>query len=72
MSLEERMAKFEGRLDEISKRIDDLRNDLTHRIDELAVRIDRLQNEVHSSRNWTIGLLITMWVTIILAIFLKG
>jgi len=65
------MAKVEGRLEEISKRIDELRNDLTHRIDGLTVRIDGLQNEVHSSRNWTVGLLITMWVTIILAILLK-
>lgn len=72
MSLEERMAKVEGRLEEISKRIDELRNDLTHRIDELTHRIDGLQSEVRSSRNWTVGLLITMWVTIILAILVKG
>jgi hypothetical protein len=62
MSLEERMAKFEGRLDEFSKRIDDLRNDLP--IESIDFRTRSTPPEI--------GLLITMWVSIILTIFLKG
>jgi hypothetical protein len=39
------MAKVEGRLEEISKRIDEPRNNLTYRIDGLTNRIDALQKK---------------------------
>jgi ABC-type transporter Mla subunit MlaD len=59
------IKSFLWRLEEFSTRIAELRNDLTH-------RIDALQSEIHSLRNWMVGLLITIWVTIILAILMKG
>jgi len=52
--LEERLARLEGRVEELSKRvdeglasvnrsIDDLRNDMNHRFAELSKRIDDLK-----------------------------
>jgi len=86
--LVKRLARVEGRVEELSKRIDDLRNDMNHRFEELSKRIDDLRNDVNHrleelskrvdrveerlDRNfrWTIGVLITMWVTTILTILL--
>jgi len=55
--LEERLARLEGRVEELSKRVDDLRNDvnarfselrndMNHRFAELSKRIDDLRNDI--------------------------
>jgi hypothetical protein len=48
-SIEERIAKIEGILEQISLRL----------------------NHVETNQRWTLGILVTMWVTIILAILFK-
>jgi len=70
--LEERLGRLEGRLEELSKRVDDLRNDMNHRFAELSKRIDdlrsdvrRLEDRLESRVKWLMGTLITMWTTII-------
>jgi len=67
MSVEERLARIEGILEQMDKRI----NDLVHRIDRLKSRIDRLEDRVGrledrmlSQFKWTVGLIITMWATV--------
>ena len=55
--LEERIAKIEGIVSQINER-------LNHLGDEIM----GLRGEISSSRNWTIGLIISMWVTVILAV----
>ena len=72
VSLEERLARLEGRVEELSKRVDDLRNDMNHRFAELSKRIDdlrtdirRLEDRLESRFKWLMGTLITMWITII-------
>jgi len=70
--LEERLARLEGRVEELSKRVDDLRNDMNHRFAELSKRIDdlrsdvrRLEDRIESRFKWLMGTLITMWISII-------
>jgi len=58
--LEERIARIEGQIDEMSKRLNHIESDIKE------LRIDQKSNF-----KWIIGLLITMWVTIIIAIMLK-
>ncbi|KPV61731.1 MAG: hemolysin XhlA [Candidatus Bathyarchaeota archaeon BA2] len=55
-SLEERMARLEGALAEISKRLNHLEDDL---------------RDLRRDIRWIIGILITMWITIILTILFK-
>jgi hypothetical protein len=63
--VEERVARVEGRVEEVSKRIDDLRNDMHHRFEGVDKRFNDLKWEV---RIWFIVLiaLITVFT------FLKG
>ena len=77
--LEERLARLEGRVEELSKRVDDLRNDMNHRFAELSKRIDDMSKRIDDLRNdirrledrfegrfkWLMGTLITMWISII-------
>jgi tetrahydromethanopterin S-methyltransferase subunit G len=58
--LEEGLAKIEGRVEELSKRVDDLRNDMNHRLAELSKRIDDLKWFFYITWGVTWGLLIAM------------
>lgn len=69
--MEERLARLEGRVEELSKRvdeglasvnrrIDDLRNDMNHRFAELSKRIDDLKWFFYITWGVTWGLLIAM------------
>ncbi|MFZ6016345.1 MAG: hypothetical protein ACOYU0_01775 [Nitrospirota bacterium] len=57
MALEERMAKVEGILEEVRTRL----NHFESRFDQIDRRF-----------NWLMGIMLTMWVTIILTIIFKG
>ena len=63
--LEERIAKIEGIVSQINERL----NHLGDEIMGLRGEITSIRGEITNSRNWTIGLIITMWVTIMLAVF---
>ena|GEM_PF-4175487 len=41
-------SKLEDRVEELSKRIDDLRNDMNHKFEELSRRIDDLRSDTIS------------------------
>jgi uncharacterized coiled-coil protein SlyX len=70
--LEERQAKVEATLEQMDKRLTNV--EMTVR--ELNTRIDALTNtlstKIDSNFRWTIGIMITMWVTVILTILFKG
>jgi len=55
--LEERMARVEGILEQMGKRMDDLRNDVGH-LKTMVIGV------------W--GTIVVMWVTVILTTLLKG
>lgn len=67
-TLEERIARLEGLVEGMDRRISNLRDDVNCRLTELWQEIRELRNRFW----WLIGILITMWVTIILTILLRG
>jgi DNA anti-recombination protein RmuC len=60
-----RMAELR---ESVEKRIAEFREEMIYRMDEISRRLDRLESRFW----WLLGILITMWVTIILAILVKG
>ena len=56
-TVEARIARLEGILDQMDKRLSEFREDLTRRMDRLDARFW-----------WLLGIQISMWITIILAI----
>jgi len=71
-SLEERVAKIEGILEEMSKRLNHLESDIANLRSEVKSEISGLRGGVNSLRGdvsslfrWTVGLILGMWVTIL-------
>ncbi len=81
-TLEERLARVEGILEEVRARlnhleteigglrgeINGLRQEMSREIGGLRGEINGLRQEMYTNFRWTLGVLIPMWVTIILAI----
>ena len=74
MGLEERVARIEGileqmdkRFDQVDKRISEFREDFNARLNHLETELRELGNRIW----WVIGIQISMWVTIMLAILIK-
>jgi hypothetical protein len=60
MSLEERVARIEGVLEQVDKRLNHLESD-----------ISSLRSDLNRRFLWLLGVQISMWITIILAILFK-
>ena len=58
-------------LDQLGKRVDDLRSDTNANFGRLDARVDRLENKLESRFQWMIGVQMTSWLTLMLAIFFK-
>ena len=56
---EERLARLEGRVEEVSKRLDDLRNDMNHRFEAIDKRFNDLKWEV---RIWFLILIVLITI----------
>jgi len=81
--MEKGMARLEGIMERINRRlnhveveIDDLRNAVRSETDMLGKEIDDLRSEMQGNFRWLVAMIIgvllaSMWVTIILAAFLK-
>ena len=74
----ERISRFEGKVEELSKRMDDfksdinaLRNEVIAKRNEMNNRMDGLDKKLDSRFLWLLGIQVTMWVTIILTIIFK-
>jgi predicted RNase H-like nuclease (RuvC/YqgF family) len=77
-SLEERVARIEGILEQMDKRLNhleseirDLRVYVESEIKGLRGEIGDLRRDLNNRFLWILGVQITMWVTIILAIILR-
>jgi len=72
LSIEERVARIEGVLEQIDKRLNHLESELR----SIGQRVEALSEKVDRSFRWTLGImlsvLIPMWVSIILAMLMKG
>jgi tetrahydromethanopterin S-methyltransferase subunit G len=66
-SPEERVAKIEGILEQMDKRL----NHLESEIRNLRGEIGDLGRDLNNRFLWMLGVQITMWVTIILAILFR-
>jgi peptidoglycan hydrolase CwlO-like protein len=78
MSLEERVARIEGIVEQMDKRLNhieseirNLRNEMSDEIRGLRGEIGDLRKDLNNRFFWLLGVQISMWVTIILAILLK-
>jgi len=76
------VAKLNGEVSQLSRRVDDLRIDFNKRLDDLksdfSKRLDDLRSDFnefrHESNNrfyWILGTLISMWVTVIITTLLS-
>jgi len=76
--LEERVARIEGILEQMDKRLNhleseirDLRAYVESEIKSLRGEIGDLRRDLNNRFLWILGVQITMWVTIILAILFR-
>jgi len=74
----ERISRFEGKVEELSKRMDDFKSDINSLRSEVIAtrnemnnRMDGLDKKLDSRFLWLLGIQVTMWVTIILTIIFK-
>ena len=74
----ERLSRLEGKVEELSKRMDDfksdinaLRNEVIATRNEMNNRIDGLDKKLDSRFLWLLGIQVTTWITIILAILFR-
>jgi tetrahydromethanopterin S-methyltransferase subunit B len=72
VQLEERVAKIEGIIEQMNERLNHIETDLGTLREETKSEIRDLRSDlthkIESNFKWTIGLMLTMWVTIILTI----
>jgi len=74
LGLEERVARIEGILEQIDKRFDQVDKRISEFREDFSARLNNLETELRELGNriwWVIGIQISMWVTIILAILIK-
>jgi len=70
-SLEERMARVEGIMGQINERMNHLEGRFDTLETKMESRFEKIESRMESRFNWTMGIMITMWVTIILSIIFK-
>jgi len=78
VSLEERVARIEGILEQVDKRLNhlesemrELRSEMRGEISEVRGEIRELRRDLNNRFFWLLGVQISMWVTIVLAILFK-
>jgi tetrahydromethanopterin S-methyltransferase subunit G len=78
--VDKRLGSIESRMTSLERKVDDgfahLRTDL-HRIEQkLDGKIDRIEQKldgkIDATFRWVIGIILVNWVTLMLAIFLRG
>jgi predicted nucleic acid-binding Zn-ribbon protein len=76
--LEERVARIEGILEQMDKRMNHMETEVRGlrvyveaEIRELRRELDELRRDLNTRFFWLLGVQISMWVTIILAILFK-
>ena len=70
-SLEERVARIEGFLEQMDKRLNHLESEVKELRSEMRGEIGELRRDLNNRFFWLLGVQISMWVTIILAILFK-
>jgi hypothetical protein len=71
VSLEERVARIEGILEQVDKRLNHLESEMRELRSEMRGEIRELRRDLNNRFFWLLGVQISMWVTIVLAILFK-
>jgi len=71
VNLEERVAKIEGILEQMDKRLNHIESEVRDLRNELYREIRDLRKALDYRFYWLLGVQISMWVTIILTIIFK-
>ena len=71
-SLEARVARIEGIIEELRTRIANIEGRLGRLEDKLASLETSLTGRMQSQFQWTLGVMLSMWISIILAVLLKA
>lgn len=78
MTTEERTAKLEGILEQMDKRLTNIEGEVIRihtRIDQLANQVnnkfDQVNIRIDQKFNWLMGIMITMWVSLIITMLFK-
>ena len=76
--MDKRLSRLENEVSHLRSEISSLREDVEKRIsslrNEMSNRFDSLRNEIRELRTriwWIVGILLSMWITIILTILFK-
>ncbi|HID55394.1 TPA: hypothetical protein EYP37_02605 [Candidatus Poribacteria bacterium] len=73
--MDKRLNHIETEIEGLRREINGLRSEIRSEIgglrSEINERFARIEGEIKMNFRWTIGLMITMWVTIILAIIFR-
>jgi len=70
--MEERMARIEGMMEQMDKRLNHIETEISELRAEINALRSELRGEISSNFKWTLGLLIPMWVSIIATVLLRG
>ncbi|MGR3173316.1 MAG: hypothetical protein ACUZ8N_01790 [Candidatus Scalindua sp.] len=80
-SIEERTAKVEGILEQMDKRLTNIEGEIVRinnrfehvndRFDQMNARFDQVNTRIDQKFNWLMGIMITMWISLIIAMILK-
>jgi hypothetical protein len=66
-----RIGRVEGILEEVRTRLNNVENRLNNFESRVEDRFIRLESKVQTQFYWLLGVMITMWVTIILAVVFR-
>jgi len=69
--LEERVARIEGILEQVDKRLDHLESKVGELRSEMRSEIRELRRDLNNGFFWLLGVQISMWVTVILTVLFK-
>ncbi|BCB96934.1 hypothetical protein JZK55_18560 [Dissulfurispira thermophila] len=65
---EELNQKIDKVNESLNQKIDKNREELNQRIDKLEMAIDLMRKEIYTNFRWIVGIQITTWITVLLAI----
>lgn len=68
MAVEECGARLEGRLDEHGRHFDQI----NYKLSDIDRSFKELNQKIDCNFRWTFGILITIWITLIVTVLLKG
>jgi len=67
--------RIDGVRNDLEKKIDGVRDDLEKKVDgvrnDLEKKIDTLRREMYTNFRWIVGIQLTTWITVLLAILFK-